>query len=467
MIDTDYATLASPQPLASPSEVQTSIQSKFPVHVSMMMAVDLFCRGLLRPAARSLLFMCIIIVATATATFSATTSRGSQLEAGSRWIDDTGEQRYDSMPAILVALESGGAGADALQVWSQWAENVVNLSTDVLPNVWVLCSNPTVEASIITTARPHLQPFFVDGETSWATALRKFLSKNGNETAAVGLLGEGALPYFDLAKSAALVRLPLSEATQPIAILTRARSSGATNEERHWLSDKFVSQVWCNRAMLERSRLASAGLENWAVQDLPLLDAIGVLIHSSQEFGTNGQQLLVDGTKVIPSVFSRPSSQPFEVGKYAAWSAPAMTAARDGEMKQAGINIGRLELALVESDIEDGDGDSVDGPTRGVHTGSLYKEGVARDQASETPSDGGSAGKSSKIVRAPWPPEYVLETVAASADPTAVPAATSKGLVLGSNVNCGYLDMATNFWRSVQEATSGTTKVRGREAAFF
>lgn len=53
------------------------------------------------------------------------------------------------------------------------------------------------------------------------------------------------------------------------------------------------------------------------------------------------------------------------------------------------------------------------------------------------------------IDHAPWPRPYVLETVA-----------TSTGLVIVTNVNCGYLDMATNFIRSVQR-TSGVQVWRG------
>lgn len=64
-----------------------------------------------------------------------------------------------------------------------------------------------------------------------------------------------------------------------------------------------------------------------------------------------------------------------------------------------------------------------------------------------------------EIVRAVWPPPYVLETVssnlAASGSRMAPPrgSAASKGLVVVTNVNCGYLDMATNFLLSVRRTS--------------
>ena len=56
-----------------------------------------------------------------------------------------------------------------------------------------------------------------------------------------------------------------------------------------------------------------------------------------------------------------------------------------------------------------------------------------------------------EIATAPWPPLYVLETVA-----------NEDGLVIVNNVNCGYLDFATNFLRSVRRVSSA--KVRARPA---
>lgn len=359
-------------------------------------------------------------------------------------------QQADTMPAILVALVGGSAGAYALQIWSRWAQDVNTGTTDALPNVYVLCTTPGLEESI--AAVPHVQPFRVDGTSSWAAVLENFVSTHDNKLMGVGLLGEGALPHPGLTKSVESISQPLHQARQPTAILTRSRSRGIDPAGNHWLSDKFVSQIWCNRAMLERWRLARAGLETWKVENLSLLDAIAILIRSNQGFAIDEQHFLVDGTKVVPSFFAQASSIGFEVGKYPGWS--GMPTTTPGSVKnEVDVNIGRLDLGLV-TDCDDGSGDG--GPPRGVSPLENLLKAKSPDEATGTSGVCSSVGRSSRIARAPWPPEYILDTAVVKGSTSG----TSKGLVVVNNVNCGYLDMATNFWRSVQKATGGDAKVR-------
>lgn len=59
-----------------------------------------------------------------------------------------------------------------------------------------------------------------------------------------------------------------------------------------------------------------------------------------------------------------------------------------------------------------------------------------------------SGTQSAIIESAPWPPPYVLSTVAGDT-----------GLIIVTSVNCGYLDMAANFLLSVRRTSD--VKVRG------
>lgn len=82
--------------------------------------------------------------------------------------------------------------------------------------------------------------------------------------------------------------------------------------------------------------------------------------------------------------------------------------------------------------------------------------------ASELKAENSNMPTRSVIAKAPWPPMYVLET-AASILRAQVPAGSPRGLVLMTNVNCGYLDMAANLLLSVRKTTDA--KVRAVEIA--
>ena len=361
-----------------------------------------------------------------TAGFLGTTTASRQINNNSEGLngdapsglhgEDYHGREQELMPAILLALNEGVAGENSLLAWSGWAEDVAS-SHRTPPALWVICTDTTaIAASVLQT--PHVDPYVVSDESSWATVLENFISTRP-QVWGVGLLGEGVLPHPGLMDSIESIQLTLFETLSPTAVLTRARSKGDIPGEERWLSDKYESQLWCNRAALEASVLTKAGLTTLSTRDVTLLHVLPRLIRDASDMGL----VLVDGTHVIGSIFDAPPA-PRARGsaKY-----PSTSSLRLQEHPQvmdgAEVYIGSLDFALAY----DGEG-----------TGrSNLQEGI------QAPTR-----KTSSIVKAPWPPEYILETVAMNTT-----AAASKGLVLVSNVNCGYLDMATNFLMSVRNTS--------------
>lgn len=339
----------------------------------------------------------------------------------------------DLMPGILLALPGGIAGDSTLQSWSRWAEDVQTSGSASSP-IWIICHNMTTEKNVLEV--PNVSPFVVEEGWSWAVTLEAFMSQN-HELPAVGLLGEGTLPNPALAESIESMHLALAGAKPPTAILTRShsRDRGGNRDDGNWLSDKFVSQLWCNRAVLQGSRLVEAGLPSRVVEDTPLLVVLPELIRNrvNLRHGSNHELVLVDGTHVLRSNFDSVTETQQTSSAAASQTPPAGTKGSGGVYlgeKGVDVYIGSLDYALVFAG-------------RGGH--------LPGDRRGRTEDD---SVRVSTISKAPWPPVYVLETVAAGATEE------SKGLVLVSNVNCGYLDMATNFWSSVRRTSSA--KVRRR-----
>ena len=333
------------------------------------------------------------------------------------------ETQGDSTTALLVAVQDGAAGEQALRAWSAYAgtfgfengEKGEEPSSAAMPSVWILCTGTAT--ALLADQLPHVKPLLSTPNHSWAGALEDFVLEN--EAATVfGLLGEGALPHPDLGRAIQSLEPALAGSDAPTAVLTRSRGDGdATGNDFDdgaksssggggvWLSDSFLSQVWVNADMLGLERLSEAGLEEHAVRDLPLLAIIPRFIEDAERIGT----VVVDGTSVMGSIFSVGGG----MGQQHLLAAAADAATAD----RGAIRIGSSEFALV----------GAAGRGRGGGDGVV------------------------EIATAPWPPLYVLETVA-----------NEDGLVIVNNVNCGYLDFATNFLRSVRRVSSA--KVRARPA---
>lgn len=149
-----------------------------------------------------------------------------------------------------------------------------------------------------------------------------------------------------------------------------------------WLPDTFIAQLWCNREMLQ-------GVD-FDLERSSLVGFLPQLIRSHRD--TFGRPILVDGTHVVTSLVDM-------IPELDALIAAGNAAAADGR----DVYIGMLDMAAK-------------------------------------PNGGGVQG-GAQIVDSPWPPTYVLDTVAGS----------NHGLVIVNNVNCGYLDFATNFLTSVRK----------------
>ncbi|CAN0284637.1 unnamed protein product, partial [Scytosiphon promiscuus] len=311
----------------------------------------------------------------------------------------------DSSVALLVALQDGPAGEDSLREWSSYMDGVfeAGVPDDQIPSVWIMTSDE--ETVALAEELPHVGPLSFAPQQSWEESLGEFVHQNGAANT-FGLLGEGALPHPELVEATLSLEAAFARSAGPTMVLTRSRSTnnldgdgggggGGVAEEQggdggakggggggEWLSDAFASQVWVNADMLVSERLRGAGLDVHAVQDLSLLHVLPQLIEGALRDGAD----VVDGTSVVGSIFS--------VGDEVEQDLPAPEA--------DGFRIGTLKLALVEG------------------------------------QDGGGGGDV-EVGEAPWPPPYVLETVA-----------NEDGMVMVNSVNCGYLDFVSNFLQSVR-----------------
>ncbi|CAN0266884.1 unnamed protein product, partial [Ectocarpus fasciculatus] len=247
--------------------------------------------------------------------------------------------------------------------------------------------------------------------TRWPNILDRFLSDNP-EVDVFGLYGEGALPsaallpdFTDSYFAASDIAGSGGGAVPPTAVVSRSRMwwDRRDGDERsalgEWMSDKFVAQVWCNRAMLVATGrdFMNPGEPGLAAKDdrTTFLDVIQRLVSRPTAVGV----VLVDGTKVIPSRYLYPSTK-----------------------------------AAVEAAHRDRSG--ITGTT---------KSGYPSDDEGKGGRTGASAVAT--ITRALWPPEYILDTVR-----------KEQGIIIVSSVNCGYVDMASNFLQSVNDA-AGDVKV--------
>ncbi|CAN0067699.1 unnamed protein product [Ectocarpus sp. 12 AP-2014] len=447
------------------------------------------------------------------------------------------------------------------------------------PPVWIVTSDSRVD-KVVREDMPHLFSLFVpfdsdvgsDGtgapnnhedHTRWADMLDRFLEENP-EVAVLGAYGEGALPtavllpdyvdsYFaasdvdgngsgidgDRSGISSVLWPVLSEAERPTAVISRSRmwwdrGDGRTsNGLGEWMSDKFVAQVWCNRAVLVATGKDSINpAEASNNEPTTFLDSIQRLVRDPSAT----EVVVVDGTKVIPSRFlhppttavgevfgedSRGSSSSVQNnrfvflrrlvkdarektererqrrGKQLQPSAPPDGAKTSGSTAFPGptpqklktlpeINyyIGTLDLTLgfdleaitagpdtARAVSDHGDSPTVSGATKSGHRSGGEGKGYG--------TGSGASASVATIMRSRWPPEHILDTVVQPLVPeedreratSPMPAlfdnaswgASQKerkqqGIVIVSSVNCGYLDMASNFLQSVKQA-AGDLKV--------
>ncbi|CAN0301704.1 unnamed protein product [Pylaiella littoralis] len=424
----------------------------------------------------------------------------------------------------------------------------------MFPPVWILTSDSEIDKTIresMPHLQPFYVPgalgYDASGDgypkrqesISWSDVLDRFLSENPGVDV-FGIYGEGAmppaalLPYllpsdsatFDATSAAAVatagcsssgsssaggcaiesVLWPiLSKSILPTAVVSRARAwwiddkvtEGAEEEPcasrgrvGEWLPDKFVAQVWCNRAMLTTTRRKATCLgEPGCIGGQGLDTFLHVIQRLLREPGAV-DAVLIDGTKAVPSRFLYPpavaQNDRFGVRKIqndleadhvllrqlvherrrkemerqqkqredpAAAATPTLstlTTTKPKSFPEVEFYIGTLGFALGHG----GATHVADSP----EDASASKETISNIRGSN-----GSAevdGNSWHIAKAPWPPEYILETVVQSqftsdgfgVDGGDTGSTRREGLVIVSSVNCGYLDFAANFLLSLRRS---------------
>lgn len=382
-------------------------------------------------------------------------------------------------PAVIfVALRDGPAGAVALREWSDRVVATTTVGNNdvvvVMPPVWILCSpNSTIESAVRET--PHLLPFPVNASSStWAEVFEQFLSQNLHASV-VGLFGEGSLPpHSDLSKSIESVKPVLtgSALLTPTAIVARSRrrrgkrrGAVVAEEADEWLSDKFVAQVWCNRAMLAGPRikadldspLQGGGLRQ-LVQDATLSAVLPILLHRHQvdraaaaransrtttttggSENNNNNVVVVDGTQVLPSFVDDVTGVTESLAVNSKKSSRSRERVSPGKGTPPNKHHHQIPNKRINNDPLL--------PPADLYIGTLNRALVHKARNLSSAEGGMESRFVGTIVEAPWPPEYVLETVA-----------NDDGLVVVTNVNCGYLDFATNFLMSVRRVSD--VKVR-------
>lgn len=145
--------------------------------------------------------------------------------------------------------------------------------------------------------------------------------------------------------------------------------------------------------------MTGRGLDQEAFRNSTMLEILPKLLHAHHDSQYAADVNLVDGTSLLPSAFDVEGQGDGDGQKL---TLTGNIAAADG----GSLYIGTLRYALV------------------------------------------SAGETAIIGVALWPPDYVLET-----------AVLDSGLVIANNVNCGYLDFATNFLTAARKVLSDV-KVR-------
>lgn len=341
---------------------------------------------------------------------------------------------FSSGRAVLVVEllgEKESAAAEVLE-WDNFARSIGNPE-----HVGVRILRRGKAAGEHAAMMQHATPFHIpDSMSSWSQVLGKLQSDEPTATL-VGLFAAGTRPRQDLEHSIIALLDALSDSSEhAMMVVSRSRirgqAIGVPGGYSTWLSDTLVSQLWCNIPALTAAQ-SSEALGRIDVQEVGMLGVISILLEAARtgtrDGGDSAQVRLVDGTDTLRSVvYNKAPSLWCHNDTLAHYSceSPRAVLQHDADAKtdrqeelysigNVGFSIGSLGDAIVPEVQDDGS------PLR--HS----------------------------VGRAAWPQKYLLESVA-----------SKDGFIIVTSVNCGYLDMAVNFLRSVQEHS--LAKVRSGEA---
>lgn len=324
---------------------------------------------------------------------------------------------------VVLLVELLGRAEDDPSILVEWDDFAAAFEGKEHVDVRILCTTPAEET--LASSMVHLRPFLILHDETWADVFRSIQEDRPAPTL-VGLFAAGSLPVEGLRHSMISMIEALSRSPEdPTAIISRSSVRRPVNGvvgDGTWLSDMLVAQLWCNPPALSPQHLSEAGLEEVTVRQVSMLGAISIFLRSGTDERVPGTTLhIVDGTDLLrstvhgkaPTVWCQHETSGGETQHHTCERPRAILGSSVDSRRESRENVNIIR--------------NID-----FSIGDLGVAVVATVQEDLSPI-------TYSFDHASWPPNYLLETVA-----------SREGLVVVTSVNCGYLDMATNFLMTVQ-----------------
>lgn len=323
--------------------------------------------------------------------------------------------------ALVLELPHGGMSTVVLREWNEFA---VQSEAEDTVRVWVLCRSAAQENMVHVAS--HLHPLLVSEDETWHHLLQR-IRIDEKLPKLVGLYSSCTLPSKDLPRAihafgAAIGRSP--ESSTLIVSRSMLRDDRTRYVEKgEWLSDRLVAQVWFSVEMLQTPLFQSSTFKAVKVEDERVLGLISLQLAEARATDGNPRTLIVDGTDLLRSSVINMATCEWCDTSIAGKSRGRYSCERLNKTVAVALN-GNDHIASVEYSV------------RNVQ---FYISDLSDAVVTLTEPSGDSNYGVGKAI---WPPRYVLESVS-----------SEEGLVIVSNVNCGYLDFGLNFLVSVRRHT--------------
>lgn len=330
---------------------------------------------------------------------------------------------------MIVALPDGAEGEEYIREWNSFAGSIGN---DTELGVHIVCQD--AEQMHLVSSLDHVMPLQKPtNNITWARVLHH-VSRDYPHEALMGLSAEGTLPSAGLEDCIVDLAKALSESPEPSRfVISRTKVTdvwaGGEGQET-WLSDMLVAQLWLKSSILSEELLISARLGRAQLGKASLLEVISLLLEA-RVTGVHGNLTeipVVDGTDSLRAAAST--------------KAPALWC-NMGRGTRLSANyvcqspIVTVNRARMPDHVE---------PASNIVKNVDFSIGALGTAFGSSPSS--DASHKHSLGTAIWPPPYVLET-----------ASSREGLVLVTSVNCGFLDMALNFFATTQEHSDAKVRV--------